>query len=143
MRRLLEDTGLPTADLCGSHRVRFLAVGSASAPHGVVGLECFGTVGLLRSLAVPPASRGQGLGKALVAAVEHAAGQSGVRRLFLLTTTAQAFFAALGYVPTDRDQIPEAIRATAEFSTLCPSTAVVLVKAVSRAPSVISGSSDT
>ncbi len=108
----------------------FLAQGPATAPEGVVGLECFGPVGLIRSLAVSSGARGRGLGRALVSAIEADARAAGVAELYLLTTTAEGFFSKLGYVRIARDDAPLAIASTTQFSALCPSSAVVMRKAL-------------
>ena len=73
-------------------------------PQGIVGLERFGSVALLRSLAVAAELRGTGVGKALVAAAEEYAQTKNVQTLYLLTTTAADFFARLGYAPLPRSR---------------------------------------
>jgi len=52
------------------------------------------------------------------------------RALYLLTTTAQAFSAKLGFAASERSEVPSAIAATAQFRSLCPSTAACMVKDV-------------
>jgi len=87
-----------------------------------------GSDALLRSLAVEEKARGRGCGKALVAALEQHAREHGARRITLLTTTAARFFGGLGYRGVARDAAPERIRATREFSALCPASAVCMTK---------------
>ena len=96
----------------------------------MVGLEIYGTVALLRSLAVAPDGQGRGLGAALLAHAERAARQRGITALYLLTTTAEAFFARRGYVRLPRQAAPPVLRQTAEFAALCPASAVCLTKAL-------------
>ena len=127
---LLKDCGLPVSDLAPDSPPLFFGVRSGDGLVAVVGLEIFGAVGLLRSLAVAPGHRGRGLGRALAAFVEDFAAGLGVERLFLLTTTAEAFFARLGYGPTPRESAPEAIRATAQFAALCPASSAFMAKRV-------------
>ena len=133
VRRLVVAAGLPADDLADQDLGHFLAAGRPGAVTGVVGLELYGDVALLRSLVVDPSRRGTGEGKALVAAAEQHAAAEGVKTMFLLTTTAAPFFARLGYVDADRQAAPDAIRRTREFSSLCPSTASFMVKPVTRA----------
>src|SRR5690606_9873621 len=57
---------------------------SHRASPGVIGLESFDRTGLLRSLAVDPASRGAGIGAELVAALEGQASDAGITDLWLL-----------------------------------------------------------
>ena len=101
----------------------------------MIGLEGYGAVALLRSLAVAPAWQGRGLGAALLAHAERAARQRGVQALYLLTTTAEAFFARRGYVRLPREAAPPILRQTAEFAALCPARAACLTKALD-APTV-------
>ncbi len=127
-KALLASCDLPTEDLDGLSFEHFLGLGPADAPLGVVGLEVFGSVALLRSLAVAPEGRGLGLGKALVDGIEGHARAAGVSELYLLTSTARPFFERLGYALADRSAAPEPIRATREFSSICPASAAFLVK---------------
>ena len=128
-KQLLTECGLTTKDLQSSHFENFLGWGStATDTRGIVGLEFFGNVALLRSLAVTREARGLGGGKALVQEAESYARHKGVRKLFLLTITAQRFFEALGYTIIERTAAPEPIKGTPEFSTLCPASAVLMVK---------------
>ncbi|MFZ1643195.1 MAG: GNAT family N-acetyltransferase [Candidatus Contendobacter sp.] len=85
---------------------------------------------LLRSLAVAPDGQGQGLGSALLTHAEQAARQRGVQALYLLTTTAEAFFVQRGYVRIPREAAPPILRQTAEFAALCPASAVCLTRAL-------------
>jgi hypothetical protein len=52
---------------------------------------------------------------------------------YLLTTSAADFFAHLGYKRVDRGEAPENIRATSEFSQLCPVSSVLMLKEMSMA----------
>ncbi|GMV68621.1 MAG: hypothetical protein AMXMBFR76_10600 [Pseudomonadota bacterium] len=70
VRRLLAEAQLPSSDLTDAHMERFFGCGSDSAPDGIVGLELYDSVALLRSLAVSLNSRGQGGGTALVERAE-------------------------------------------------------------------------
>ena len=123
---LLAGASLPTEDLTEVHCATFFYSGPAEAPTGLVGLELFGAVALLRSLVVTEAQRGTGAGSALLALAEAEARARGVRELFLLTTTAEAFFKRHGDVRSPRESVPEAIRATREFSVICPSNSACM-----------------
>ena len=101
---------------------------------GVAGLELHGEDGLLRSVAVDPDYRGQGLAAALIEAVLQRAGRVGLRSVYLLTTTARDYFARRGFAECPRDEAPAAIRESWEFRTGCPSTAAFMRRAVTQAP---------
>ncbi len=134
VRRLLAACQLPTSDLLPESFEHFLGCGAAQSPTGVVGVEIYGNVGLLRSLAVATDGRGVGCGKALVAEAERYAQSKGVTELYLLTTTAERFFERLGYSRSAREAAPEVIRRTNEFSSLCPSSAVLMTKRLPAEP---------
>lgn len=127
VQRLLRSAQLPDSDLTAEHLGDFLVGGDAPV-RACVGLERFGDAALLRSLCVEEASRGAGLGEAALEAIERHARASGVRQIFLLTTTATDFFRRRGYVPMERLTVPAAIQATTEFASLCPASAACLHK---------------
>lgn len=125
---LLQHNDLPTSDLEAGAEVLLFVAGSAQQPLGVVGLQVFGAAALLRSLAVADSERGKGLGSALVRHAEQQAAALGVSALYLLTTTADRFFAAHGYKVASRMEAPAAIAASSQFSGLCPSSSAFMVK---------------
>jgi amino-acid N-acetyltransferase len=128
VKALLASMSLPTADLTEAHCRDFFYTGPPEAPTGLVGLEMLGDVALLRSLAVSPADRNSGAGSALVRRAEEHARSHGVRVVYLLTTTAEGFFARRGYGTAARETAPAAIRATREFAGLCPASSVFMSK---------------
>lgn len=130
VRTLLDESALLHSDLTLLKLAHFLMARSTSERGliGVVGIECFGEVGLLRSLAVANSHRGKQLGKMLVANAERYAQQQGIKRLYLLTTTANDYFAKLGYVTVERNAVPVAIKETAQFRELCPDAATCMMK---------------
>ncbi|MFO8100001.1 MAG: arsenic resistance N-acetyltransferase ArsN2 [Salinibacter sp.] len=130
IRGLLETCGLPHDDLTPAHLAHFQVARHGADLYGVVGLEPCGDGALLRSLAVAPDARGQGLGTRLVEAIEQRARREGIRTLYLLTTSAASYFQAHGYERIERDVLPEAIQQTDEVARLCPSSAVCMRKAL-------------
>ncbi|CAG0968732.1 partial amino-acid N-acetyltransferase, partial [Anaerolineae bacterium] len=58
----------------------------------------------------------------------HYARDRGVKSLYLLTMTAEAFFLRRGYARLLRENAPEAIRNTKEFSGICPLSSAFMVK---------------
>jgi amino-acid N-acetyltransferase len=125
---LLEAEGLPASDLTESHLKHFFFTGSDGAPSALVGLEIYGEAALLRSLVVSADARTQGLGSALVRHAEGYAAARQVRSIYLLTTTAEAYFEHRGYRRVDRAQAPASIQSTREFASLCPSNSAFMVK---------------
>jgi amino-acid N-acetyltransferase len=128
--RLLAGAALPHDDLTPEHLRHFLVLRDADGIAGVVGMEVADDAGLLRSLAVSQARRGGGLASRLVDALEAHARAAGIRTLYLLTTTAEGFFARRGYARTEREAVPDAIAATPEFRSICPASAACMARAL-------------
>jgi amino-acid N-acetyltransferase len=126
--RLLKSADLPTSDLTDAHMRHFFYLGATAAPVGLAGVEFHGSDALLRSLVVAPGHRTHGVGARLVEHTEAYARAHGAVAVYILTTTAERFFRARGYVTALRDRAPSAIRASPEFSSLCPASSAFLVK---------------
>ncbi len=122
----LSEAGLPVEDLT-IERLALVAEQNGEVA-GVIGLERFAGLGLLRSLVVSAQHRRSGLGKALVGALEQMALEGDMAELWLLTIDADAWFARLGYEAQARELAPAEIRQTEEFSDLCPGDAVLMRK---------------
>jgi|SRR5580692_3562352 amino-acid N-acetyltransferase len=125
---LLESAALPTADLTSAPGLQLWVLEAKESLCGVIGMERFGTCALLRSLAVGTSFQRRGFGHNLVARLERDAQAYGVEQLVLLTETAEKFFRAIGYEVIDRRLVPEEIKQTAEFRSLCPASAVCMTK---------------
>jgi amino-acid N-acetyltransferase len=132
VRDLLASAGLPTSDVA-EDRQEFLLARDGQRLVGTVGIEAHGPDGLLRSLAVVAVLRGKGLGHGLSGRAVALAAARGVRTLYLLTTTAEPFFAARGFDRIARESVPAALRGTAEFASLCPATAACMRRAIAGA----------
>ena len=130
LNTLLQTADLSTEDITPEMLEHFLVAHVDKVLVGAVGLEVLGDVGLLRSVAVDEPHRGTGLGKRLVEALEEHAKGAGVRELYLLTTTAEDFFAGLGYKRIPREEAPTSIAATAQFVELCPASSSFMLKRI-------------
>lgn len=126
VRALVAAAGLPTEGISDSFPTAYAVARLGTELVGVAGLEVHGTHGLLRSVAVAPAQRGAGLGRQLVEDRLRFARTRGLDAVYLLTTTAAAWFRALGFTDAARDAAPAPLRASSEFAAVCPSTAVCL-----------------
>jgi amino-acid N-acetyltransferase len=127
VRALLMEQGLPVADL-DSAQVRFFVALDGDALVGVGGIEPFEGCALLRSVAVERGAQRGGVGSRLLAHIENASRAHGFTQLVLLTQTATAFFQRHGYRVVDRADAPVSVHSSAEFRTLCPASAVCMVK---------------
>jgi N-acetylglutamate synthase-like GNAT family acetyltransferase len=123
----LAKAGLPTDDVNKPEHL-FWRFEIGDMPVGFGGLEPHGDVALLRSVVTLPPLRRRGIGAAIVEVLETEALARKARAVYLLTTDAAPFFARLGYAPCGREDVPPAIKATAQFATLCPQTATVMCK---------------
>ena len=126
--KLLENCDLLVSDIALSNSLYFFGYHQHGKLVGAVGFEYFGTVALLRSLAVTAELRGSGLGRTLVRFAESEARSMGIIALFLLTETVEQFFTKLSYQLLSRENAPQVIKNTAQFSTLCPATSSFMSK---------------
>lgn len=127
VRALLSANGLPDEDV-GEHIEHFVLAWDKHALLATAGVELLGNDGLLRSLCVSANYRNRGLATELCKRVESYSRNAGLRRLYLLTTTARDFFGRRGYAVCLRESVPSRVQDTAEFRSLCPSTAVCMVR---------------
>lgn len=127
---LLQSQQLPVADL-PMVLTDFLVAEVEGKIVGVIGMETYGPLGLLRSMAVHPQHRNQHIAASLVQELEKRARSNGINSMYLLTETASGYFSRKGYTAVDRGQVPEAIRSSSEFSHICPVSAVVMMKNIS------------
>lgn len=131
IRALLDRCDLPSGDLTPAHLSPFWVMpGSGDAPDGCVGLEPTADGTLLRSLAVRPGRRGEGLGRRLLHAAEAWGRREETGPLYLLTTTAADYFRRHGYEAVARAALPASIRQTEEAARLCPDSATCMRKAL-------------
>jgi amino-acid N-acetyltransferase len=93
---------------------------------GVSGLEMYEKKGLLRSVVVGSSFRGKGYGTSLVNYVIGEAKKNKVHDLFLLTTTASAFFKKFGFKEDNRENVTGNITNSVEFKSACPKTAILM-----------------
>jgi len=132
VQQLLQASGLPVEDLGPDRLDGFLVAEDGAELVGLIGLQVFGTTGLLRSLVVADNARRAGLGGKLVGALESAAETAGIRELWLLTIDAEGFFERQGFSIVERESVPGSIRGTEEFAGLCPDSAWLMMKRLSR-----------
>lgn len=127
-RALLSANALPTDDL-DDPTIRLYGAFEGDALVGVVGLQTCDGLGLLRSLAVAPAVRSRGVARALCDLVLERARAEQLDGPWLLTTTARDYFERRGFVAVDRALAPPALRANAQFRSLCPASATLMRRA--------------
>ena len=130
VEQLLTDSSLPLTGV--REALKDFVVAEADGDLvGVAGLEVCRDDALLRSVAVRPEWRSKGVGRALVTRAVCDAEARGLRALYLLTTTAERYFPSFGFKQISREDVPESVRQTDEFTKACPASATVMRRAVS------------
>jgi amino-acid N-acetyltransferase len=119
---LLQNSALPIKDVNESLE-HYLVAEDDHNIIGCIGLDVFKNTGLLRSMAVHPEFRNQGIGRRLATELIQLANRVGITELYLLTTDASAYFQQLGFREIGREATPDPIRQTEQFRSLCPSSA--------------------
>ena len=123
--QLLTDRHLPTAG-AREHLSAFVVATRGRALVGCAGIERYGDVGLLRSVAVIENVGGLGVGADLVRATLDRARALGLREIYLLTTTAAGYFPRFGFETIGREALPPALGESEELRGACPASAVAM-----------------
>jgi amino-acid N-acetyltransferase len=124
---LLQSAGLPVEDLPHQLQNFYIAMKNDFVV-GAIGLETYDGNGLLRSLVVNPAFQKMNIAAALVNEIENLGRSLGLNSIYLLTETAKDYFGRKGYEQVAREQAPESLKRSTEFSHVCPSTAILMKK---------------
>jgi amino-acid N-acetyltransferase len=125
---MLKQNNLPVEDITSGTQL-FIAEENNEVL-GTIGVEYDFNDALLRSLSVAENKRKKGLGLSLVNFLEDYVQKQGIENIYLLTTTAVDFFSKLDYHVTARETLPVFIRQSSEFTSVCPSSATVMKKAL-------------
>lgn len=125
-RSLLQSANLPADDLDFK---KHLLIGfyDGVTPVATGGLEIYSQYALLRSLFVKFGIRGQSLGSTITEKLIDHAKAKGISAIYLLTETAHAFFLKRGFQDVVREAVPQEIKASTEFSNVCPTSAICMV----------------
>lgn len=123
---LLQSADLPTAGVA-EWLPRFIVAEEQGELVGAAGLEVHGEDAVLRSVVVAPSIRGAGLGHRLTERVLAEARGAGLRRVYLLTTTAETYFPRWGFRRISREEASDDVRGSVEFAEACPASAAVMV----------------
>ncbi len=127
IRELLCEVKLPVESIDSGVTTYFVGIQDNSLV-SVAGFEFYGDDALLRSVAVLPALQKKGLGDQQADWMVHEAKRRSIKRIVLLTETAEQFFAKKGFKRVDRRSIDnEAMKKSSEFAFACPASAVCMV----------------
>ena len=95
---------------------------------GIGALEMYGKVGLFRSLVVEKRKRKKNSGARILKYIEEYAKNNGIKELYLLAENSAKYFKKQKFEEVSRDHVPNEIKCTKQFSSLCPASAVVMRK---------------
>ena len=123
---LLKKNNLPTEDI--NPGTQLFVTEENDSVIGTVAVEYNFDVALLRSLSVSEQKRNSGIGQMLVDFIENYVQKQGVQSIYLLTTTAEGFFLKKGYESVDRNEVPDFIKNTKEFSIICSASSTLMKK---------------
>jgi amino-acid N-acetyltransferase len=126
---LLSGQKLPIEDISRDLRHFFVAKENEKII-GTIGMEQYGEFGLLRSMATDEQHRNKGIASDLIDTLFRHAKQMGITSMFLLTETAESYFAKKGFEKIERETAPGAVKKSAEFSHVCPASAVLMKKEI-------------
>ena len=122
LEALLQANHLPTQD-CAEQAQHYCASYKGDELIAAGAIEPVAQHGLLRSVVVREDHRGQGLARRIVLHLLDRARGDGREAIYLLTETAENYFAGLGFEPVARADVPKAVTLTRQFSALCPDSA--------------------
>jgi amino-acid N-acetyltransferase len=129
VKHLLVASLLPSRDVGGANQ-RFIAAREGGHVIGCAGLQLAGADGLVRSMAVHWTRRNAGLGSRLHARLLLEAAMCGVRTLYVVTSTAEDFFARHGYRKVAAQAVPPELQASEEFTAFVPGGSTVMSRRV-------------
>ena len=125
LRTLLSTNRLPVDD-CEEQADIFCGIFEDGELIAAGGLEPAASYALLRSVAVRESDRGRGLAQRITEHLLRRAERERRTAVYLLTETAADYFARLGFQAIERSDVPQAIRRTRQFDSLCPASATCM-----------------
>ena len=125
IEKILQKENLPYQDVNAENIEFYMAFADADFV-GIIGLEKFIDVALLRSMVVFDKFRNRGYGCKIVNQLLEEATAKGIKEIFILTTTAKDFFKRIGFEVIERKDVPDSIKSTTEFTSLCPASATCM-----------------
>jgi amino-acid N-acetyltransferase len=132
LKAFLRQSKLPYQDIVSGAGIFQVFVDETGKIVASGGIEFYSSYALLRSLAVAEEHQGKSIGREMVNDLLRRARTKSAVEVFLLTETAPDYFRNLGFNDRGRDSVPEEIKISSEFSTVCPTSAVCLSMTLSR-----------
>ncbi len=122
---LLNSENLPILGVA-DHLETFFVAEDENTIAGAIGLERYGETALLRSAVVDRSRRNAGIGGKLYERLVEFARASGIKRLVLLTNTAEEYFRRKGFITIPQSSVTGPVTSSVEFSGACPSHAACM-----------------
>ncbi len=122
LESLLRAHHLPYED-CADHPQIFCGIFDGNELIAAGGLEPVAEYALLRSIVVVERYRARGLAQSIAERLLRKAESEGRAAVYLLTETAEDYFARQGFERVAREQVPAAVTRTRQFASLCPDSA--------------------
>ncbi len=119
IQTLLKSVSLPIEGV-REHLDRFLTLQEGEELVGVVGLEIYEDKAILRSLVVNRNRQGEGYGRMLTDKIIQQARSEKILEIYLLTETAETFFARFGFETISRGLVDNKVKNSIQFQHLCP-----------------------
>jgi len=130
VKEILRNEKLPVEDISPDLNNFFIATDNRMVV-GCIGLEVYGKYGFLRSMAVRPEYRKMKIAGELIKKLESHARQLGLRAIYLLTEGAQGYFLNKAFTIVKREEMPDELKQSSEFTQTCPQSAIAMVKNIS------------
>ena len=134
LESLLRAHNLPYED-CGEQLQSFFGIFDGSEMIAAGGLEPAGEYALLRSIVVGERYRAKELAQSISQHLLQQAESEGRVAIYLLTETAEDYFAKRGFEKVARDAVPGSIKRTRQFASLCPDSACCMCMTLPRSGS--------
>lgn len=125
IKSILEASSLATAGVEDNWKT-FIVAKDGEKVVACGGAEAFQFAALIRSVAVRPESRSQGIGRKIVRQLLDRLASRGIREFYLLTNDAEEYFRKRGFKTIDRDEVHPQILMSPQFSDSCCETATCM-----------------
>ncbi|MBI3926899.1 MAG: GNAT family N-acetyltransferase [Armatimonadetes bacterium] len=123
--RLLQEAGLPLPDPTDPP-VEMVVGRLDGAAVACAGWESYDSGALYRSMAVDAGQRGRGIGAEFLEGALELLRNRGTSDVWLLTVDAAQFFGRFGFETVRREDVPNPVRASPQFSLVCCRTATAM-----------------
>jgi len=130
---ILKETNLPFNDIDLNNQ-QFLLAYLGKDIIASCAVEQYKKEALLKSFAVKMDLQGKGIGKEIYLKMIDYCKSNEIEDLYLLTTTAEDWFDHMGWIRVKRESLPESIKNTKEYNSICPLNAICMYLSIADSP---------